>query len=129
MLEELDVVGVGHREGVVGRDGSTFVVERLEQREVDDPEELQATLVHRRTAELHPQRAEHVVDQATSAGGDQQEVAGLGAHRVDGPELLGLGQATIPTMVSCARRLASSVSSCQLGSSVQIRRPARSAAS
>ena len=72
--------------------GPTFVVERLEQREVDDPEELQAALVHRRTAELHPQRSEHVVDQATSARGDQQEVAGLGAHRVDGPELLGLGQ-------------------------------------
>ena len=38
-------------------------------------------------------------------------------------------RSTMPTMVSRARRLASSVSSCQLGSSVQMSRPARSAAS
>jgi hypothetical protein len=38
-------------------------------------------------------------------------------------------RSTIPRSVSRARRLAASVSSCQLGSSVQIRIPARSAAS
>ena len=63
MLEELDVVGVRHRERVVRRDRAAVVVEALEQREVDDPEEVQSTLVHRRAAELEPQRAEHVVDE------------------------------------------------------------------
>ena len=46
----LEVVGVRHRERVVRGDRAAVVVERLEQREVDDPEEVEPTLVHRRTA-------------------------------------------------------------------------------
>ena len=37
-VEQVEVVGVRHRERVVGRDRAAVVVERLEQREVDDPE-------------------------------------------------------------------------------------------
>ena len=41
-----EVLGVGHREGVVGRDRPAgLVVDPLEEREVDDPQEVQATLV------------------------------------------------------------------------------------
>ena len=86
----LQVVGVRHRERVVRGDRAAVVVERLEQREVDDPQELQPALVHRRAAELDPQRAEHVVHQPPRPRGDEQQVAGLGAERVDDAELLGL---------------------------------------
>ncbi len=81
---------MGHRERMVGRDRVAVVVKRLEQRELDDPEELQPALVDRRTAELHPHRAEHVVDQPPRTGGDEQEVTGLRTQGVDGPELLSL---------------------------------------
>ena len=77
VLEQLEVVGVRHRERVVRGDRAAVVVEPLEQREVDDPQELQPALVHRRPAEVEAQRAEHVVDEARRAGDDQHEVARL----------------------------------------------------
>ena len=48
--------------------------------------------MHRRPTQLDPQRAEHVVDEATGAGFEEQEVAGPGAHRVDQADLLRLGE-------------------------------------
>ena len=91
--EELEVVGVRHRERVVRRDRAAVVVEALEQREVDDPEELQAALVHGRAAELDAQRAEHVVDDAGRAPATTSNRSpGSRPERVDDAELLGLGQ-------------------------------------
>ena len=92
MREQLHVVGMRHRERMMRGDRAAFVVESLEEREVDDPEEVQPTLVHRRAADLHPERAEHVVDEARRAGDHQDQVARFPAERVDEPELLALAQ-------------------------------------
>ena len=54
-LQPVDVVGVRHRERVVRGDRATVVVDAFEQREVDDPQELQAALGDRRPAEVEPQ--------------------------------------------------------------------------
>ena len=63
--------------------GLPVVVERLEQREVDDPEEVQPALGHRRPAELEAQQPEHVVHRRPLVGDEQQQVAGLGLQSPD----------------------------------------------
>ena len=69
---------MGHREGVVRRDRpARLLVDPLEEREVDHPQEVQAALVDRRPAQLEPQQAEHVADHRPLVGDDQQQVAGL----------------------------------------------------
>ena len=88
--EQPEIVGVRHRERMVGRDRTPLTVDPLEQREVDDPDELEAALRHGRAAEVEPQLTEHGVHAPPGAGNEQQQVAGLGAERVDDAELLGL---------------------------------------
>ena len=48
--DDIEIVGVGHRERVMCGYRKTVGVYILEQREVDDPQEVQPALVHRRTA-------------------------------------------------------------------------------
>ena len=72
---------MGHGERVVGRDGPAGVVERLEQREVDHPQEVEAALGDRRPAQLEAQQAEHVAHRGPLVGHEQQQVAGLGLER------------------------------------------------
>ena len=73
----------------IGRPSSSS---RLEQREVDDPQEVQSAFGDRRTAEVEPQRAEHRPHHRPLARDEQQQVAGRRAERVDQTELLGLRQ-------------------------------------
>ena len=91
--EQLEVVGVRHRERVVRGDRAAVVVERLEQREVDDPEEAQRPFVDRGPPEVEADacRARGSTSAAV-ARGEQQEVAGSRAGRVDQAELLRLGE-------------------------------------
>jgi hypothetical protein len=86
--KDLHVVGMRHRERVMRRDRSTVVVESFEQREVDDPEEVQTAFVHGRTAELESQRAEHVVDEPRGSRRDEHQIASSRAEGVDDAELL-----------------------------------------
>ena len=60
-VEQPDVVGVGHGERMVSRHGPSVVGDGLEQRELDDPQEVEAALVDGRATELEAQQPEHVV--------------------------------------------------------------------
>ncbi len=84
-LEDRLVVGVGLGERVVGGDGPAVVGDRLEQREVRDPQEVQRLADLLGTAEVEAQRPQHRLGLApVGAGHHQHEVAGrhaeLGAH-------------------------------------------------
>ena len=67
-------------------------LERLEQREVDDPQEAAGRPRDRGAAELEAQQAEHVPDLRALVGDEQDEVAGLGADGLDQAGQLGLGE-------------------------------------
>src|SRR5437868_10382381 len=75
--EQLEIVGVRHRERMVGRDRAPLTVDPLEQREVDDPDELETTLRDGRAAEVEAQLTEHGVDAPPGAGDEKQQVAGF----------------------------------------------------
>ena len=77
-VEQIPVVLVRHRERMVRRDRLAVVGDRLEQREVDDPEEVESPFVHRRLTEFETQQAEHVAHETTLVGDEEDHVAGLG---------------------------------------------------
>ncbi len=88
--EQLQIVGVRHDERVVGGDRPSVAVDPLEQREVDDPDELETPFRDGRARELEAQLTEHGVDSPPRARDEQQQVARGSAERVDHAELLGL---------------------------------------
>jgi hypothetical protein len=57
---------------VVGRDRTTFVVDPLEQREVDDPDELEAPFRDGRAREVEAQLTEHGVDSPPGSRDEEQ---------------------------------------------------------
>ena len=59
--------------------GPAVLVAADEHREVDDPDVAVRTLVHRRTAEVVAQLAEHLARRRPLVGDDEHEVAGCGA--------------------------------------------------
>src|SRR5439155_16161926 len=74
--EQPEIVGMRHRERMVGRDRTPLTVDPLEQREVDDAHELEAALRNGQAAEVEAQLTELGFDAPPGAGNEQQQVAG-----------------------------------------------------
>ena len=79
---------------MVRRDRRAAVGEPFEQREVDDPQIVQAVVVHGGPTELEAEQPEHVPHRWTAVGHDQDEIAAVGVHRVDDRELVRLRTGT-----------------------------------
>ena len=97
------VVDVGHRERVMSGNGIT-VDHVLEQRKIGDPQEVEATVVDRRAAELQPQQPQDPIGGPPSVGDEEHHVAGLGPEALLYARELGLAhelrQAAFETVVA-----------------------------
>jgi len=76
VFEQVEVVGVGHGEGMVGGQRVAGVVEPVEEREVDDPDVAVGTLVDRTTPDLEAQLPEHRAGDPMLVSDHQDEVPG-----------------------------------------------------
>ena len=72
-----------HGERVVRRDRLALGGERLEQREVHHPQEVEAAVVDRRAAQLEAKQTQHMAHHRTSVGHQEHHVAGPGVEGLD----------------------------------------------
>ena len=81
-LNQIEVVGIGHGEGVMHRAVAVLLLGVLKQREVGDPQELVVVRVEQTELlrAVDAQRAQRVEDDAVFVGADQDEVAVLQLH-------------------------------------------------
>ena len=93
LVQEREIVGVGHGEGMVGGHEALLLVAPLEEREIDDPQAFEDILVSQSEAVAHLQTERAELDTrlvGVVAREDEHEVAVLGSRGLlDLGELLG----------------------------------------
>lgn len=93
LVQEREIVGVGHGEGMVGGHEALLLVAPLEEREIDDPQTFEDILVSQSEAVAHLQTERAKLDArlvGVVAREDEHEVAVLGSRGLlDLGELLG----------------------------------------
>jgi len=85
-LQPIEVVGVGHGEGMVGGHRVPVAVDPLEEGEVHDPGEAERTLAHRAAPEDDPKPPEHGAHRPVLVCHHQDQVTGDrpgGRHQAD----------------------------------------------
>ena len=84
-IDQVPVLIHGHREGMVHRYKSLFLVAPLKQREFNDPQEIELIMVNKAQflAEFESEGAQHVPYDLVLVRRDEQKVALLSAHSLD----------------------------------------------
>ena len=91
-LDVLLIACLRHSEGVVHGVPAPFFLARLEQGEVDDPQEVQAALRDRGSTQVVAHQAQDVAGLAPLVGHEEKQVADLGFHGRPERRLLLVGQ-------------------------------------